>query len=499
MNGHGKSDRPVVPGKSANNGGAAVPPAEQAEGRGWAKGNPERQTSLRTQGRAGLQQALDRIRQAADRDKQAQLTALWHHVYNLNHLREAYFGLTPQAAAGVDEQTWEQYGEALEDNLRDLSERLKRGGYRAQPVRRAWIPKADGRQRPIGVPTLEDKIVQRTAAAVMQAVYEADFKGFSYGFRPGRGAHQALDALSVGIMRRKINWVLDADIRGFFDAISHEWMMKFIGHRIADWRLARHIKKWLNAGVLEEGKLIRAGEGVPQGGSISPVLANVYLHYAFDLWADHWRRRRAQGQMIMVRYADDFVVGFQHRREAERFLKELKERFLKFNLQLHADKTRLIEFGRFASERRAARGGRKPETFDFLGFTHISGKTNRGEFIVRRRPIKARMRATLHRIKEVLMRRRHAPIAETGQWLRAVVMGWYRYYAVPMTEACLMSFRRCVVWLWFRALKRRSQRTRMTWRRMYALMNRWIPRPRILHPYPWDRLGVATQGRSPVR
>jgi group II intron reverse transcriptase/maturase len=499
MNERGKSDGPIVPKKLANKDGVQ-PSAERAEGRGPAKGNLPRQNRFRTQGWVDLQHALGRIRQAAARDKQQRFTTLWHHVYDIGGLREAYFSLKPQAAPGVDGQTWQQYGENLEANLQGLAERLRRGAYRAKPVRRAYIPKSDGRQRPIGIPALEDKIVQRATTSVLQAVYETDFKGFSYGFRPGRSAHQALDALAMGITTQKVSWILDVDIRGFFDAIDHGWLMEFVEHRIADRRVLRHIRKWLNAGVLEEGRWTQAAEGTPQGGSISPLLANIYLHYVFDLWADHWRRHWARGDVVIVRYADDFVVGFQHRRDAEQFLDELGERFRKFNLELHADKTRLIEFGRYATERRARRGEGKPETFDFLGFTHICTKTKKSDkFLVYRRPMAKRMRAKLREINRILLRCRHAPVTDQGTWLRSVVTGWYQYYAIPFTYHTLTAFRRRVAWHWFRALRRRSQKTRMTWRRMYGLLEQWLPKPRILHPYPWQRVPVTTQGRSPVR
>ena len=317
-----------------------------------------------------LQSALERIRQVACRDKGARFTALWHHVYNVDRLREAYFSLKRNAAPGVDGETWQHYGEDLEGNLQELCTRLKRGAYRAKPVRRVYIPKADGRQRPLGVTALEDKVVQRAVVKVLNAIYESDFLGFSYGFRPGRNPHNALDALYVGIMRKRVNWMLDADIRGFFDAIDHEWLMKFVEHRIADQRVLRHIKKWLNAGVMEDGKRTQAEKGTPQGGSVSPLLANVYLHYVFDLWVHQWRKRHARGEVIIVRFADDFTVGFQYREDAERFLEELRERFQRFHLELHPEKTRLMEFGRYAAENRKRRGEGKPESFDFLGITH---------------------------------------------------------------------------------------------------------------------------------
>jgi group II intron reverse transcriptase/maturase len=507
MNEGGKSDGPIVPQTPANKGGAVrldrchpeSPPAEQVEGRGPAKGNSLRRLEDRTQCRATLQAALERIRQAASRDKTLRLTALWHHVYNVDRLREEYYSLQPNAAPGVDGVTWQEYGEDLEANLRDLSNRLKRGAYRARPVRRVYIPKADGRQRPIGVPALEDKIVQRAAASVMQAVYEADFLGFSYGFRPGRSAHDALDALSVGLARCKINWVLDADVRGFFDTLSHERLVEFLEHRIADRRVIRHVRKWLRAGVLADGLRIEPEAGTPQGGSVSPVLANVYLHYVFDLWVHQWRRRHARGDVIVVRYADDFVVGFQHRSDAERFLGELRERFAKFDLELHPEKTRLIEFGRFAAERRARRGVGKPETFGFLGFTHACSRRRKGAFAVLRFPEKRRVRAKLRAIKEALWRRMHRPVGETGAWLRSVLRGWQQYYAVPRTYPWLSAFRQRVIWLWWRTLRRRGDKRKSDWQRVYRLAARWLPTPRILHPYPDQRLAVRTQGRSPVR
>lgn len=358
MYGDGKSDGRVVPRKPSNKGRGTPQSAEGVEGRGPAKGNSGRQTSVRTQSRRTLKQALDRVRQAAKREKGEQFTALWHHVYNPERLREAYLGLERKSAAGVDGMTWQQYGEELEANLQDLSARLQRGAYRAQPVLRVHIPKDDGRTRPIGVPALEDKLVQRATVKVLNAVYEVDFLGFSYGFRPGRSQHQALDALTVGLQQKKVNWVLDADVRGFFDAISHEWLVRVIEHRIADKRVIRHVKKWLKAGVLEDGAWSSSEEGTPQGGSISPLLANIYLHYVLDLWVHAWRKKHARGDVIIVRFADDFIVGFQHQSDAEMFRAELEDRLGRFNLELHPDKTRLLEFGRYASERRAKRFAR---------------------------------------------------------------------------------------------------------------------------------------------
>ncbi|WP_418202200.1 group II intron reverse transcriptase/maturase [Anaerohalosphaera lusitana] len=491
MHEHRKSDSPIVPETLLNKDCDTLQSAERAEGRGLTKGNPSQQNRCRTQSRAGLQSALERIRQAAAGDNKLRFTSLWHHVYNVERLREEYFSIKRQAAAGVDEKTWQEYGEDLEENLQDLSSRLKRGAYRAKPVKRVYIPKSDGRQRPIGITTIEDKIVQRATTTVLNAIYETDFKGFSYGFRPGRSAHNALDAVTVGILKRKVNWVLDADICGFFDAIDHSWLIKFIEHWIGDQRVIRHIKKWLNAGVLEEGRRVQFKEGTPQGGSISPLLANIYLHYVFDLWAHQWRKRNGQGHVIMVRYADDIVVGFQYKSDAMRFRKDMQSRFCKFNLELHSDKTRLIQFGRFAAERRAAKGQGKPETFDFLGFTHICAKSSKGTFKLLRLPIRKRVQAKLKEIKEQLKIRRYTSIPEMGRWLHSVVSGWYRYYAVPNTFRYLGKFRRRVAWLWFRALRRRSQRSRMTWSRMYKLMDRWLPKPRILHAYPQARLKAA--------
>ena len=492
VSGHGKSDGSVVPGKRPNKGGGAPSPAEGVEGRGPAKGNSRRQNSHRTQDRARLQQALERVRQVADRDKEVKFTTLWHHVYDPARLREAYFGLKRHAAAGVDGQTWRAYGGDLEANLQDLSARLKRGAYRAKPVKRVHLPKPDGRQRPIGIPTLEDKIVQSATVEVLQAIYEEDFVGSSYGFRPKRSQHDALDALAVGISTKKVNWVLDADIRGFFDTIDRGWLMKFVEHRIADRRVLRHIKKWLNAGVLEDGEWRQAERGTPQGGCISPLLANIYLHYVFDLWAHHWRRKRARGDMVLVRYADDFVVGVQFKDDAERFLVDLRERMREFGLELHPEKTRLIEFGRYAAERRKKRGERKPETFDFLGFTHICGCTRNGKFIVRRTTQAKRLRRKLAELKVELRRRLHHRVPEVGAWLGRVIRGHVNYYGVPLNSPALWRFRAAVTRLWYRTLRRRSQRTRLTWDRMGRVASRYLPSPRVVHLYPWERLRVRT-------
>ena len=468
------------------------------EERGSTKGNTASKTRPGHRAGPGAPSALDRVRQVAVRDKEARFTALLHHV-DVDRLRDAYRAINPNAAPGVDTVTWAAYGQDLEDNLRGLHERLHAGRYRARPTRRVYIPKADGRLRPLGIAALEDKILQRAVVEVLNAVYEADFRGFSYGFRPGRGPHDALDALAAGIYKKRVNWVLDADIRDFFGQLDRAWLRKFLEHRIADKRVLRLIDKWLAAGVVEDGVWYQTMQGSAQGASVSPLLANVYLHYVFDLWADWWRRRRAHGDVIIVRFADDFTVGFEHQADAERFQAELRDRFAKFGLELHPDKTRLIEFGRYAAERRHRRGLGKPETFEFLGFTHVCGKTKAGRFWLRRITISKRMRAKLREVNEQLKARRHQPIPEQGQWLGSVLRGYYAYYAVPGNIRAVRSFRREVTWHWLAALRNRSQRHRLTWARMNRLATRWLPPARILHPYPDMRFDVRTQGRSPVR
>jgi group II intron reverse transcriptase/maturase len=486
MHGHGKSDRPVVPAKPPNN--AGKPAAEVVEGKSLTEENTGQQNTPRTQSRKhDVPTELDRVRQAARRDRKGRFSALFHHL-TPERLRGAFFATKRRAAPGVDGVTWEQYERDLEENLRDLHARLHKGAYRAKPSRRAYIPKADGRQRPLGIAALEDKIVQRAVAEVLNAIYETDFLGFSYGFRPGRRAHEALDALAVGIRRKKINWIIDADIRGYFDAINHDWMMKFLEHRIADRRMLRLIKKWLKAGVIEDGQWRPNDEGSPQGSSISPLLANVYLHHVLDQWVHWWRRRVARGDVIIVRWADDFVVGFQHETEARRFLTELRERFKKFSLELHPEKTRLIRFGRFA-RRDCVRFDerRKPETFNFLGFTHISGVTREGKFIVRRTTMKARLAAKLREVKAELRKRMHDGIVSLGQWLRSVVRGYFQYHAIPGNCAAIKAFRTQVARHWYRTLRRRSQKTRLTWKVMSTIANAWLPPVRVLHPWPEQR------------
>jgi RNA-directed DNA polymerase len=489
-NEHGKSDRPILPEKSPNPSGRLC--REEMEGRGLAKGNLSQQNTFRTQGREDVHSALERVREAARKNKETRFTALFHHVYHPEMLEYAFLQLKKGAAPGVDGETWQHYGEDLEANLQDLSHRLQRGAYRAKPVRRRFIPKSDGRMRPLGVTSLEDKIVQRAAAEVMNAIYEEDFAGFSYGFRPGRSQHDALDRLYVGIDEGKVNWVLDVDIRAFFDSLSQEWLVKFIEHRIGDRRVVRLIQKWLRAGVLEEGQLTVSEEGTPQGGSASPLLANVYLHYAFDQWAQAWQRKIARGEMLVVRFADDIVVGFQKKAEAERFLRELKERMKKFQLELHPEKTRLVEFGRFAAQNRKERGEGKPETFNFLGFTHICGTNRRGRFTVQRQTIRKRMQAKLKAIAIELRQRMHDSLEDVGAWLKAVVGGHFRYYGVPTNSTALRNFRHRVSCLWRKTLGRRSQRGYVTWKRMQRLLDRWLPPPRLCHPFPSRRRPVMT-------
>jgi RNA-directed DNA polymerase len=497
MDERGKSDRFVVPEKSPN--GVGQPASEEMEGRDRAKGNSLIADMCRAQDRASMQSGLERVREAARKDRKQRFTTLLHHVYDAERLRAGYFALKKNAAAGVDGETWQHYGENLEDNLLDLSARLKRGAYRARPVRRGFIPKRDGRQRPIGVPALEDKIVQRSVVEVLNAIFEIDFLGFSYGFRLECSPHQALDALTLGIEWRRVRWVLDADIRSFFDTLDHGWLRRFIEHRIADQRVVRLILKWLKAGVLEDGKRLAGEVGTVQGGSISPLLANVYLHYVFDLWVQQWRKRQAHGDVIVVRFADDFVMGFQHRDDAERFQAELRERFAKFGLELHPEKTRLIEFGRFAEKNRRDRGEGKPQTFDFLGFTHICGKTRKGKFAVLRQTIRKRWQAKLKEIGDELTRRLHQPIPEQGAYLRSVLLGHFQYYGVPRNGPALSAFRHAVAWRWRRRLERRSQTARIKAPRWARLVAHWLPPPRITQPWPNQRLLVMTQGGSRMR
>ena len=486
-----ESDRCVVPKKEPNKG--VENSAEALEERHLTKENAIQAAVVRTQSRFPTSTGLQRVRERAIKDKKARFSALLHHVTK-DLLRNSFLALKRQAAPGVDGMTWKQYEEQLECNLHTLHNKIHCGSYRALPSKRTYIPKADGKMRPLGIAALEDKIVQQSVVTILNAIYEVDFKGFSYGFRPGRSQHQALDALCVALSRRKVNWVLDADIRAFFDTINHEWMMKFLEHRISDRRLLRLIRKWLRAGVSEEGKWSKTEVGTPQGSVISPLLANVYLHYVYDLWAQQWRRSKAKGDVIIIRYADDTATGFQYKHEAEQFLSDLKERMRKFGLEIHPEKSRLIEFGRFAAEKREKKGEGKPETFNFLGFTHICGKSLKGKFLVVRNTITKRLRGKLAEIKEELMRRRHEPIEVLGKWLRSVVQGYFNYHAVPGNIFQIGSFRTQVIKLWSRALKRRSQRNKIQWDRFGKMANKWLPRAKILHPYPEERF-YATHPR----
>jgi group II intron reverse transcriptase/maturase len=484
-NDRGKSDREVVPEKLPNE---ADSHAEEAkEGSNRAKGNSAKRDKPWTLSQTGLPSALERVGQAARQDRKIRFTALMHHIYDVGRLREAYKGIAHDAAAGIDGETWKHYGEKLEDNLQDLSGRLARGAYRARPVRRVYIEKADGRKRPLGVPALEDKIVQRSAVAVLNAIYEVDFLGFSYGFRPGRSPHQALDAMAYGMWKKMVNWVLDADLQSFFDTLEHEWLVKFLEHRIADQRVIRLIQKWLNAGVLEDGKRMVSEVGTVQGGSISPLLANIYLHYVLDQWIEQWRNKQAKGDVLIVRFADDFVAGFQHRQEAEQFLEELRERLTRFGLKLHPDKTRLIQFGRFAKQNRQERGDGKPETFNFLGFTHYCGTDQKGKFTVIRKTMRQRMLKKLKAVNLELRRRRHQPVGEQGRYVQAVVGGHVRYFGVPLNSRAIRAFRTLVIRLWKKWLSRRSQRGYLTWERMQWHIARWVPHAIVCHPYPSAR------------
>jgi RNA-directed DNA polymerase len=488
MHGREKSDFAIVAMKPANK--AGQPAAERGERRAETKGNTVEQRTRRTPSRESVFQGLDRVRQAAKVRKKERFTALLHHV-SVDLLKDAYFWLKRNAAPGVDGVTWQDYAQDLEANIVDLHARIHRGAYRALPSRRKYIAKPDGRQRPLGIAALEDKIAQRALVEVLNAIYEEDFLGFSYGYRPERSQHDALDALATAITRMKVNWILDADVRSFFDSVSHDWLVRFVEHRVGDPRVIRLIRKWLKAGVMEEGAIMPTEAGTPQGAVASPLLANVYLHYVFDLWAERWRQHHAHGNVIFVRYADDIVCGFEHEADAQRFRAELRQRMEKFALSLHPDKTRLIEFGRFAATNRARRGLGKPETFNFLGFTHIGGRSRRGLFQLKRKSRRDRMRAKLRAIKEELRRRMHEPIPQQGQWLRQVVRGYFAYHAVPTNVASLSAFRNHVVDLWRRTLKRRSQKDHTTWDRLARLAADFLPAPRILHPWPDARFAVT--------
>jgi len=500
MNGDGESYCGILPTKQPNKSDGSL--AEVVEGRLQTKENTRQPNLRRTPSRESRPSGLERVREAARKDRKLKFTALLHHV-SIDLLRESYLSLKKQAAPGVDGMTWEEYGRDLEARLVDLHGRIHRGAYRAQPSRRVWIPKTDGRQRPLGIAALEDKIVQGAVGTVLNQIWEEDFLGFSYGFRPGRSQHDALDALWVGIVRTKVNWILDLDLRSFFDKIQHSWLIQFVEHRIGDRRVVRLIQKWLKAGVIEQGQWHEAEEGSPQGAVISPILANLYLHYALDLWVEAWRKKRTHGDVINVRYADDAVLGFQHREDAEQFLEQLRERLAKFGLELHPEKTRLIEFGRFATENRKKRGEGKPEPFNFLGFTHICGTNYQtGKFTVHRRTIGKRMAAKLKDIRAQLRQRMHARVPGTVKWLQQVVRGYFQYHAVPGNCAQLGAFRDEVLRSWLEALRRRSQRQRMSWERFNARLVPLIPPVQVLHPYPNARFDAKyphIRGKNRVR
>lgn len=483
--GGGDSYSGIVPAKQPNEGLGG--PQEAVEERPLTKENMEEPDLCRTPSRGSEPNGLDRVRQAAKRDRRLRFTALLHHV-TVDLLRSSYLSLKRQAAAGVDGVTWEEYGRDLEARLSDLHGRIHRGAYRAKPSRRVWIPKADGRQRPLGIAALEDKVVQHAVGTVLNQIWEEDFLGFSYGFRPGRSQHDALDALYVGITQKKVNWILDLDVKSFFDKVGHDWMIQFVEHRIGDRRIVRLIQKWLKAGVMEDGRWFETEEGTPQGSVISPTLANLYLHHVLDVWTEVWLKKVARGDVIIVRYADDAVLGFQYREDAEQFLEQLQERLTKFGLELHPDKTRLIEFGRYAAERRKKRGERKPETFNFLGFTHICGRSReKGYFTVYRKTIGKRMAAKLQDIGRKLRQRRHESNGTISKWLLSVVRGYFQYYAVPDNEERLKAFRNDVLRRWLRQLRRRSQRSRWTWERFQERLGFLLPPVEILHPWPTER------------
>lgn len=487
MNDLQKSDGCVVAEKSAN------------EPEGAGKGSMERRRPTerntgedhthRTQSGKSVPQGLERVRERARQDKQERFTALLHHI-DKDRLRGAYRALNRAAAPGIDGVTWRQYGEELESNLENLLERIHRGTYWAQPSKRQYIPKADGRMRPLGIAALEDKIAQRAVVEVLNAIYEEDFLGFSYGSRPGRGQHDALDALAYAIGQRRVNWILDVDLANFYDSLSQSWLLRFVEHRIGDDRVLRLIRKWLKAGVLEAGELRVSESGTPQGAVISPLLANIYLHYVVDQWAEQWRRRHAQGEVIIVRYVDDIVCGFEHEAEAKQFMEELGVRLAEFALSLHPQKTRLIQFGRHAAASREQAGQGKPASFNFLGFTHICGRSRKGRFQLKRKTRKDRMRAKLRDLKGKLRRGMHAPVRAQGRWLGRVLRGYFAYHAVPTNTACLYAFRLQVVVLWHKTLRRRSQKWRNLWSRMTRLAAEFLPLPRTQHPWPNERFLV---------
>jgi len=498
MNADGKSDGSVVP-LNPTNKGETESSAESAEERLPANRNTVPSNLSRTPSRKRRRPSgLHGVRVAARKSRDLKFTALLHHT-NEELLTAGFYQLRKTAAVGVDEMTWHEYEEDLENRIADLHGRIHRGGFRAKPSRRVYILKTDGRERPLGIASLEDKIVQHAVRTVLQCIYEEDFLGFSYGFRPGRSQHQALDALAYAIYEKRVNWVLDADVQGFFDEIDRDWLVKFLEHRIGDRRILRLIRKWLNAGIIEGTDWSDTGKGSPQGAVISPLLSNVFLHYVLDLWIHQWRTRHCKGQCIVTRYADDFVIGFETEADAHACLEALKHRLHEFGLTLHPQKTRLIEFGRASAARREREGRGRCETFDFLGFTHICGKTRKNKrFVLWRRTNAKRMSRTLAAIKEQLRRRRHDPVGKTGRWLASVIRGWLQYHAVPDNMRRLDQFVTEVPKLWLRQLQRRSQRGRAAWpwSRMQRLVRRYLPKPKILHPYPKDRFRARLAARA---
>jgi len=496
-----KSDSVILPMKPSNKEG--LPSAEMVEGRTLPEGNSDQTAAVRTQCREAASNGLMAVRQAALRFKtqaegEMRFSALLHHI-TVELLEQSYFALKRKAAPGIDGVRWQAYGEGLNESLKELHQRIHRGSYRAKPARRTMIPKADGTERPLSILCLEDKIVQQAVVSVLKAIYEPEFLGFSYGFRAGRSQHDALDALSTGIYRKRVNWVLDADIQGFFDAMSHDWLLRFLRHRIADRRLLRLITKWLKVGTIHDGRHELSNRGTPQGAVISPILANVYLHYVFDLWANRWRQEKASGDVLMIRYADDLVLGFEHEGEVKAFLAEMGERLQMFGLTLHPEKTRLIQFGRRAINDRKRQGLGKPETFDFLGFTHCTISRKRGKFVIGRTTIRKRMLAQLKLLKREFRRRLHAPIYETGIWLRRVLQGYLNYFAVSGNDRSLWQFYNRVRCYWLKALRRRSQKAFISWSQFMRLTSGFFPRIRVLHPLPLTRFDARTRRRSPVR
>ena len=452
-----------------------------------AKRKTEQSTVTLTQSKGQTELAMRRLHNAARKDSHLKFNNLLHHL-SIENLTRAYYALNRKAAIGIDEQSWESYGENLCDNIRKLHTLLHTQRYKPQPTKRVWIPKAQGQQRPIGITSIGDKVVQQALVWVLEQVYEADFLGFSYGFRPKRNQHQALDVVYIALTQKKVSWVLDADIQGFFDNIDHDWMIKFIEHRISDKRVLSLLKKMLIAGVVEDGIWSKTRIGTPQGAVISPLLANIYLHYALDLWIQQWRKRHARGDVYIVRYADDFVMGFQYKSDGDVFHKALEKRLKEFGLKLHPEKTRLIEFGRFAESNRRTRGVRKPETFDFLGFTHLCGnKRNNQGFTVRRQTIKKRLRAKVKQIKEHLKRINSLNVHQQGSWLRKVMHGLINYYGIPGNNKALATLRTEICCHWRKSLRRRGNTRPINWVHMTKLIERWIPKVRIVHPYPNQR------------